>query len=57
MATNRRSRREKVRKEKQLDLKNSFDIVDPTPLLAVKRINERGGWYGNAAESSKRTTC
>ena len=42
MARDRNENREKVR-EQRLELKNSFDKDDPTPMLAVKRINDGGG--------------
>ena len=54
MARNRKVNRENVKKEKRLDLRNSFDIVDPTPMLAVKRINNGGGLDGYSGQ--KRAT-
>ena len=64
MSINRRARRLRARKEllekyieERLDARNSFNAPDPTPLLAVKRINERGGRYGNAADGPERTTA
>ncbi len=46
MARNRKVNRENVKKEKRLDLRNSFDIVDPTPRDAVIEIIKGGRLNG-----------
>ena len=55
MSRNRQLNREKVRKEKRLDLKNSFDIVDPTPRDAVEEIIKGGRSNGDSGQ--KRATA
>ena len=53
MPSNRQSRREKKR-QANLSGKNSFGKADPTPMLAVKRINNGGGLDGYSGQ--KRAT-
>ena len=55
MARDRRLNREKVKQEQRLDLKNSFNIVDPTPRDAVNEVIKGG--RANGYSDSKRTTA
>ena len=41
MARDRKKNREKIKQEAMLDRKNRFNVNDPTPYEAVKRIVEK----------------